>query len=481
MIITDAAEDTPKTTEAHLEAQRAGESAQQQAPPPQYSYDTPADMYSSPNLAQMHPQPAGRRFLEAFCVAIAIWLLLGVFTGSVYDMAHSRHGYGRHPSIEQDGNVGWPSHGDGTVDLCTSSAEWHQSGFQSFEQNTTSSYPKSVVTSFSLPSSSDLVYLVAHGSQLSGTLDVLDDGSERGVVKVDVTIYYYDDSALGRASICKLKRDEGQVGLGFFTPMRPGSPSWRDRIHMEVLVHFPAFPREGILHIPAFDTNLPMFSQRLGALESSVYFDWLALRSSNFPISSQSVRARNIRIQTSNSPIEGIFATDGYLALTTSNAHIQAQIGLYNDDGVNATELVLTTSNSNINSEISMHSTTSRHTGGAFKSTVNTRNGRIDLSHVDAPIDSLLDLTAQTSNSPATVNLHPTFEGAFALRTSNAQPAIEVGRGVPDPAHRGRDRQVRQSTRQRGALQGEVFWDENRRQTGSVSLASSNAPVRLYL
>ncbi|TFK50921.1 hypothetical protein OE88DRAFT_1747839 [Heliocybe sulcata] len=366
-------------------------------------------------------------------------------------------------------------------DGCSTGAQWRSSGVRANGANGSYAYPKSVATAFSLPVSSEVLYFVAHGSQLSGSLDVVDDGYEEGVVQVDVTVFYYDDSALDRASVCKLSREGGQNGVGFFTPSRWEFPSGREQIFMKVVAHFPAVHGEGVLRIPAFDTNLPLFSQQLGALEGSVYFDSLALRSSNARIAAQSVKAKSARIETSNSPIEGVYKTDRYLSLVTSNARIQAQVGLYNDDGVRATELVMTTSNSNIESEISMHSTASSHTGGSFKSTLTTKNGRIDVSHPDAPVDALLDFTASSTNSGVTVQLHPAYEGGFELGTSNARAVVDVGGKVPDPKRRGRERRVWQEGGQRGAVRGEVYWEEERRGAGRVVVRSSNSPVMLRL
>ncbi|EPQ55234.1 hypothetical protein GLOTRDRAFT_61143 [Gloeophyllum trabeum ATCC 11539] len=430
-------------------------------------------------MQPVHPESAGRRFLKAFGIAILIWFLLGAFTSSLYDVAHQGHRHGSFPYVYQGG----PSEGDGRAD-CSSGAQWQSSAagwYDSASVNATGSYPRSVATSLELPLSSDLLYFVARGAQMSGNLDVLDDGKNRGVVKVDVVIYYREQSALDRTSVCKLKRGDGENGVGFFTPTIPEHGSWRDQIRFDLTVHLPVFPTDGVLHIPAFDTHLPNFSERLGDLGNTVLFESLSLRSTNAPISSKSVAAKRADIQSSNGPIQGSFRTDSHLSLVTSNARIQAQVELYNNGGADTTDLVLITTNGAVESEISAYSTSGSGSGGSFKTSAKTSNNRITLSHVEAPVDSVLDLTARTTNGAATVHLHPTFEGTFELSTSNAQPSVEVSRDEDDPKGRGRRRQVWQTTRRRGTLQGTVYWDEARKDTGSVKVTSSNAPIHVIL
>lgn len=98
-----------------------------------------------------------------------------------------------------------------------------------------------------------------------------------------------------------------------------------------------------------------------------------------------------------------------------------------------------------------------------------------------------LTIELRTSNARARALLHPSFEGPFSLRTSNAAPVLVTtpgggGPGVEDPSGQGRPRKVDVARRVRGVLEGKVWWGEwTSREKGWVHVWSSNAPVELDL
>lgn len=55
---------------------------------------------------------------------------------------------------------------------------------------------------------------------------------------------------------------------------------------------------------------------------------------------------------------------------------------------------------------------------GSFIVHARTSNSPLALNITEQAPDSVLNLEMHTSNSPAHVHLHPTFEGTFKLRTS---------------------------------------------------------------
>lgn len=114
-----------------------------------------------------------------------------------------------------------------------------------------------------------------------------------------------------------------------------------------------------------------------------------------------------------------------------------------------------------------------------FKATVATSNSPIWLWVPTAPVDSVLDLGVGTSNGRVHAELHPTFEGAFHVQTSNDHAAVYAGNPA-DPAGRGRERhvEVRGSGRE---VQGSVKWDARMWRAGKVDVRTSNAKAELYL
>ena len=100
-----------------------------------------------------------------------------------------------------------------------------------------------------------------------------------------------------------------------------------------------------------------------------------------------------------------------------------------------------------------------------------------------APVDHILALAARTTNSPLDLVLHPTFEGAFALHGARwFAPRVQVSEGVPDPAGRGRRRDVNFRQVQRGDVSGVVRWvPAEERELGLVTAETSNMVISLYL
>ena len=113
---------------------------------------------------------------------------------------------------------------------------------------------------------------------------------------------------------------------------------------------------------------------------------------------------------------------------------------------------------------------------------VETRgNSAIDLAFVDAPVDHVLTASARTSNGRAEVAVHETFEGAFDLSTTNAGTPTVHARDGRDPAGHGRKRghAVRVGPSRRKEVHGNVWWGEENKERGSVSVGTSNGRVQL--
>jgi hypothetical protein len=135
---------------------------------------------------------------------------------------------------------------------------------------------------------------------------------------------------------------------------------------------------------------------------------------------------------------------------------------------------------------LALISTRSDETNGVFFVDARTSNSPLALNFTEQPPDALLKLEAHTSNSPARVQLHPSFEGTFKLRTSIFPAFVSENDDVEDPAGRDRKRVVHVKTVGRGAriVHGDVEWvpeDEAVAPAGRVEVSTSHSPLRLLL
>lgn len=84
--------------------------------------------------------------------------------------------------------------------------------------------PYTSTISFSVPVSSDLIFLLARGSlDYSSSVNFELSENAGDDVEIDVTMSYYSNEARKRAQICLLERDEGEKGVGIFVSRVPGA------------------------------------------------------------------------------------------------------------------------------------------------------------------------------------------------------------------------------------------------------------------
>lgn len=139
-----------------------------------------------------------------------------------------------------------------------------------------------------------------------------------------------------------------------------------------------------------------------------------------------------------------------------------------------------------LSADLSLVSTFENSTSGAFTVVTRTTNSPLDVNFSDHAPDGLLKLDAHTSNSPAQVHLHPSFEGTLKLRTSIFAPTVSPNLEVEDPAGRGRTRSVNVSTigRHSRIVHGDVEWkpeDEALKPDGKAEVSTSNSPLQVRL
>ncbi|PFH47474.1 hypothetical protein AMATHDRAFT_67678 [Amanita thiersii Skay4041] len=433
---------------------------------------------------------ASGRFWRAFAVAIFIWVLVSAFVRSVIIVVHP---------VSLLNMTEWPIPSDVDLVNCYSGSNWTDnnegsayagsSGMQVF-----TTLPRHKDVSFDLLVDSEELFVLSRGAMSGGALKITTSDEQRDTARVDVRVEYTSESVLDYVKVCQLQRGENGAGVGIFTPTRRYYPIPKRQLRFFVNVDLPASSSPNGLHIKKLQTDMPNFLQRLGDLAQGVFFDTISLRSSNGLITVQSLIAGTAQIETSNGGIDGNVATTGAMVVETRNGEIKGaynatgSLNLVSTNGIiksrvyintgddESATLDLRTSNGYIQSDISLLHTAT--TGGDFNVVASSSNSPLRLHFLDAPLNSKLALTARTSNSPAQVTLHPTYEGGFQVSTSNMRPNAFARSGIEDPSGRGRQRDV-QISRSWSQVTGSVSWSDEGRSRGRVVLSTSNSPASL--
>ncbi|KAI5123822.1 hypothetical protein M0805_009114 [Coniferiporia weirii] len=492
--------------------------------PPAY-YSTPTPFYG-----RGYGESACRRFWRAFAVALFIWALLGMLAHSIFDLALVRRGRGK----GSDGMVrDWPEFSRGEVRECVERADWPS--FSIFDSNAAAQQdqnplqnqdevfgtpsatgaqmelydpPYSANASFSLPADASLLYFLSRGSLAYGSVLFTTSAgpsrpnSDPNTVEVDVRVGYWTTEALERAAVCRLNRDdeaghEGEHGVGIFTPRNwhVGRPiGMRDMLRFDVTVHLPAVsPARTYGDVSGFAARQPRLYNALSTDFSNfkhdfnnlqgVAFSVVDAKTSNAYIAAENLEVAQGSLKSSNGPITGTYNTSTALTIITSNARIAVDVEMHSERLKRPTAVILKTSNGVIDSTLNLHADSpSGGADSAFAAQAITSNARSSLAITQHPADAPLTVESKTSNSPARVALHPAFEGAFALRTSNSAARIDAAEHVGDPRGEGRVRTVRTDRIGKGSAEGRVWWGEYAAgKKGWVHVTSSNSQVELAL
>lgn len=89
-----------------------------------------------------------------------------------------------------------------------------------------------------------------------------------------------------------------------------------------------------------------------------------------------------------------------------------------------------------------------------------TSNSPVGLKFPTSPLDPIINIKAITSNGPATVDTHPTFQGTFMLTTTDLDVSIDQSRDTRDPSGQGRSREFEYTEIKTGSVMGQVYWGE---------------------
>ena len=121
---------------------------------------------------------------------------------------------------------------------------------------------------------------------------------------------------------------------------------------------------------------------------------------------------------------------------------------------------------------------------GSFDVVAHTTNAGLTVAFVEQALHSRLVASLQTTNAPASVKMHPAFEGQFELRSSFFFPPTLTEGRVRDPAGVGRVRMVAKHGVGPGTVAGSVSWGtgaRNVQSNGRVEVQTANAPLQFSL
>jgi len=454
MIISDpstASQKQPLLPQSNPSYVAAGSSSS--APPPSYA--------PHPVLVAPHRESAERRFIKAFIVAVLIWVLVGSFVRSSFDVV-TRHISVGIPSVPKPED-GHPIHC--FADLPTSTA----------------TIASKTSLSFNISLTSPHISLFSRGKSATGTV-IFETIEEAGDdIRVDIDIESWDKRALWLLNVCLLDGPDGGKSIGIYAPTYRWPSSSGPSLDFTIRYKFPIRYFGVPVHhkITSLETDLSNFKHEFGDLDGKLTFNDLVIRGSNAEIRAKSLDVVSGRLETSNAAITGKFSTNSNLTLRTSNGRIEADFYLTNENEQTPVLLNARTSNGQILSSLNLISKglLGSNVGGAFDVTTRTSNAHVQLSFPNAPIDSALNLHSRTSNSKSEIYLHPTYEGAFELTTSNSDSIVRDDDDLQDPKGEARKHYVDIKTFSKKSSRGFIRWGpapggENR---GEVVSSTSNS------
>jgi len=372
-------------------------------------------------------------------------------------------------------------HPPGKIDSCVDSADWVEfdPGERHFPQRP-SVWRR---TELSLPSFTDDIFLFSQGFNAIGVLHVV-EASDRDNIGVEVIVGSSDNDVLFEGTkVCTFHRQDNGHGVGILTPPHRHYHHDGGILFFNITVLLPE--SKDITVVPHFETHLPAFHHVISKLPTHI-FGSFSLHSLDSPIFVESLVGDKISIRSTNGPIMGSFNTSHSLNIKTRNAPIDVSVHAFNDDSRYATKVNLHTSNSILLAKLALISTHEDHTGGTFLVHGRTSNSPLRLDFNDQAPDSQLRLEAHTTNGPARVHLHPSFEGLFKAQTTILPAVVDSDENVADPAGRDRTRRVDVRTIGRGAriVHGEVAWipqDKEVAPAGRVEISTTHSPLQLLL
>ncbi|KAJ3720122.1 hypothetical protein C8R42DRAFT_722778 [Lentinula raphanica] len=383
----------------------------------------------------------------------------------------------------------------------------------------------SVQTSFSLPLSSKNLFLISRGPTSSGNSLRIESSSdlEEGTARVDVRISYAefaqrDFSLLTGVGVCLVHKKQGkgnQVGVGLFTSRDvPSSTYPRPQLAYDVTLVLPEARGPSLLRLDAFETDLHNFHHFFKqSLDEIVTFDKLTLKAgngiiiapsltagiatihtSNREINIRSLTSKSASLYTINSEIRGHYTISQSLDVKAVNTKVKVDVEVYpqypNSGAVITAQTTQKALEVIVNFHDPSHSFRLPNSSAPlispsvlpsnFTISTNNKNGVVDVSIPMLPSDSALSLKASTTNGRLTTTLPATYEGSYALTTTNIAGEVRMEH-TEDPEGLERRRAWNQESNKGNNLRGLVYWDESNRNKSAVVLKSVNGQAELFL
>ncbi|KAH7102131.1 hypothetical protein BKA62DRAFT_770087 [Auriculariales sp. MPI-PUGE-AT-0066] len=193
--------------------------------------------------------------------------------------------------------------------------------------------------------------------------------------------------------------------------------------------------------------------------------------------------AGEVKILTDGGDMRGVIAASNKIALESNTGRIvmNTHLGylLENADMVPSLDLKTLSGDTVLLTTLS--------TASSFKIAALSDSGPIGLSVIQ-PLNSVLDLNAQSVQGPVHAALSPPFEGSIVLETSGDSSTVDfhVGLGMRDPAQRGRGFRIVDEGIDPKSFHARVYWASSidqgpSREGGNVVLKSGNATVLLSI
>ncbi|KAF5381737.1 hypothetical protein D9615_005390 [Tricholomella constricta] len=344
--------------------------------------------------------------------------------------------------------------------------------------------PHLSTVSFELPGTSDLMFLLSRGPA-AGRLSIITNPDRSSkVIEVNVTAQYAKRTDLQRTKACRTGRDsKNEHGVLIWAqPRHPHYDRQVDPVSFNITVALP----QSLRKYRDLSTDLPTFSHHIGDFFnfwSATAFNTIRLKTSHAPIYYDALCGETAFIQTNDAEVKGLFYGWNTLSVRTSNAQIHTVAMMVPQAQGSETKVHLETSNAPVEAYLSVGSD---FTEAKLTATIHTSNGKLN---INMPRNQFGDnatfyLDASTSNAPATVMLHPDYEGNYDLKTSIADALIEET-DMKDPSGMGRERTVERTSGGHRA-RGSIFWSyngepsEEGKKRGSVKVRSSKLPVKMY-
>ncbi|KIJ40097.1 hypothetical protein M422DRAFT_256921, partial [Sphaerobolus stellatus SS14] len=176
--------------------------------PPQYSPRSPQTPLLSPYFPTEREwrRPAHSRFFRTLFIAAIIYVIVASLTRGVYVSFRSELPISTLPGGMAAGPIGE----DGHVINCFSGESINKTEIGSEP-------PYSTSVSFSIPSSSDLIYFLSRGDYGFGSLRFELSDKDKDDIEIEVTIKYHKREMWRRSQVCSLERDAGRSrGIAFF-------------------------------------------------------------------------------------------------------------------------------------------------------------------------------------------------------------------------------------------------------------------------